>query len=50
VAKHFLKASLMVVKQLLALIVDSTDVHDNVASIEDFGVSSAFEVYISRVN
>jgi hypothetical protein len=50
VAKHFLKASLMMVKQLLALVVDSTDVHHNVAGIEDFGVSGAFEVYVSRVN
>jgi hypothetical protein len=45
VAEHFLKASLMVVKPLLALVVDSTDVHNNVASVKDFGISSAFDVY-----
>jgi hypothetical protein len=45
VAEHFLKASLMVVKPLLALVVDSTDVYDNVASIKVIGISSAFDVY-----
>jgi hypothetical protein len=35
----------MVVKPLLALVVDSTDVHNNVASVKDFGVSSALDVY-----
>jgi hypothetical protein len=44
VAEDFLKASLMVVKPLLALVVNGTDVHDNVTGIKNFGVSSTFDV------
>jgi hypothetical protein len=45
VAEHFVKAALVVVKALLALVVDGADVHDYVASVQDVGVPSAYHVY-----
>lgn len=30
---------------MLALVVNGTDVHDNVTGIKNFGVSSTFDVY-----
>jgi hypothetical protein len=44
VTEHLVKASLVVVKPLLALVVDGTNVHDYVASVEDVRVPSAFHV------
>ncbi len=43
-AEHILKASLVVVKPLLALIVDGADVYDYVAGVEDGRVSGTFNV------
>jgi hypothetical protein len=44
VAEHFPKASLVVVKAVLALIIDGANVHDYVASVKDSRVSSALDV------
>ena len=49
-AEHFVKASLVVVEPLLALVVDGTDVHDYVASVKDARVPSALHVCREEFN
>jgi hypothetical protein len=44
VAEHIVKAALVVVKPLLAFVINGTDVHDYVASVEDVRVPRAFHV------
>jgi hypothetical protein len=44
VAEHFPEASLVVVEPLLTLIIDGTDVHDYVASVEDSRVPATLHV------
>jgi hypothetical protein len=44
-AKHLFEASLVMVEPLPALIVDSADVDDYIASVEGVRVPSAFDVY-----
>jgi hypothetical protein len=49
VAEHFPKASLVVVKPLLALVIYGADVHDYVASIKDSRVAGAFDVWYTAL-
>jgi hypothetical protein len=44
VTEHFPKASLVVVKPLLALIIDGANVHNYVAGVKQSRISGAFDI------
>ena len=48
-AEHFPKAPLVVVKPMLALVIDGADVYDYVTSVKDSRVSSTLDVYYTAL-
>jgi hypothetical protein len=46
-SKVFLEAPLVVVEPLSSFVVDSTDIDDDVAWVEDRGIAGSLEVYAS---
>lgn len=48
--ENFRESALVVVEALLGFIVDSTNVNDDVTSIEDGRVARALEVWVARVS